>query len=66
MKELVFLINLGEQLLETTGSTSGAYDKSYTLTKQMGFYPDIKDITKQGDNTLLRLSSNKHKVFTRV
>ena len=35
MKELVFLINLEEQLLETTGSTSGAYVKSYALTKRM-------------------------------
>ena len=35
MKELIFLINLGEQLLETTGGTSGTYVKSYTLTKRM-------------------------------
>ena len=35
MKELIFLINLGEQLLKTTGGTSGTYVKSYTLTKRM-------------------------------
>ena len=31
-----------------------------------GFYPDFTDITKQGDNALLGVSSNEQKVFTRV
>ena len=32
----------------------------------LGFTPDFTDITKQGDNALLGVSSNEQKVFTRV
>jgi hypothetical protein len=31
----------------------------------LGFYHDITDITKQGDNALLGVSSNEQIVFTR-
>jgi len=31
-----------------------------------GFYPDFTDITKQGDNAVLGVSSDEQKVFTRI
>jgi hypothetical protein len=64
--EKASLTELDRLALHTTFSLTEEQARHYSWPGLVGFYPDFTDITKQGDNALLGVSSNEQKVFTRV
>ena len=58
--------NRGKKVFKDYIAALNQYFIPYFGNYSIGFYPDFTDITKQGDNALLGVSSNEQKVFTRV
>jgi hypothetical protein len=58
--------NRGKKVFKDYIAALNQYFIPYFGNYYIGFYPDFTDITKQGDNALLGVSSNEQKVFTRV